>query len=61
MNSNNHFYFLTFIILILIFATIIFQGFTTSGVILLFILFLSLWKVYMELYDKTSHVNSSDI
>lgn len=61
IEQNNHFYFLTFIILILIFTTIIFQGFTRSGITLLFILFLSLLKVYLELYDKTSHFNSSKV
>lgn len=51
MNSNNNFYFVTFIILTLIFSTIIFEGFTRSGIIILVILFISLWKMYVELYD----------
>jgi hypothetical protein len=48
---NNEFYFLTFILLILIFATIIFQGFTKSGIIILLMLLISSWKVYKELYN----------
>ena len=38
-----------FIILILIFATIVFQRFTKSGIIILIILFLALWKVNTHL------------
>ncbi len=52
---NNDFYFVTFIILTLIFATITFEGFTRTGIIILFILFVSLWKAYGELYDKKVH------
>ena len=52
MINNNYLYSLTFVILIVIIdimITIIFKGITISGIILLFILFLLLWKVYSKL------------
>ena len=61
MNGSKDSYFLSFIILILIFGTIAFQGFTRSGIIILFILFVSLWKVYKELYDLSWRFYSSDV
>lgn len=60
MNSNKHFYFITFILIILILGTIIFQG-VSSGIPILIILFYYLWRSYMILYDNPSYCDISKI
>lgn len=49
---NGHFYFFAIIVVIYILATIIFQGINISGMTLLLILCLSLWKGYIYMYIK---------
>ncbi len=46
------FYFAATIIIILIIAVILFQGFNRAGIVLLLILSISLWKLYKELYSN---------
>lgn len=47
---NGEFYFVSFVLFVLMLATIVFQGFTRSGITLVIMLCMLLWVSYKRLF-----------